>query len=164
MVQVLKQGFCTTIYTTNLMTTVVVCPPSVVLCNNNKVVGEFMDEKYREGMNVLSSMQFQFRIQILFILSSSVLFLSLIQLVVSCTIRPLYICIHSKIDGVYIPRRERCMHAYLQSLLVGTLSQEKILLQLEGINLKQGIDIRFGKSQLLTRMMMKEQSQPSPIR
>ena len=125
MVQVLKQGFCTTIYTTNLMTTIVVCPPSVVMCNNNKGVGAFMEEKYREGMNVISSMQFQFRIQILFILSSSFLFLSLFQLVVACTISPLYICIHSKIDGVQIPRRERCMHAYFHSPLVGAPTQEQ---------------------------------------
>ena len=125
MVQVLKQGFRTTIYTTNLMTTVVVFPPPAVLCNNNKGVGAFMEEKYREGMNVLSSMQFQFRIQILFILSSSVLFLSLFQLVVACIIRPLYICIQSKIDGLQIPRRERCMHSYFHSPLVGAPTQEQ---------------------------------------
>ena len=124
MVQVLKQGFHTEIYTTNLMTTVVVFPPSIVLCNNNNGVGAFMEDKYREGMNVLSSMQFQFRIQILFILSSSFLFLSLFQLVVACTISPLYICIHSKIDGVQIPRREICMHAYFHSHLVGAPTQE----------------------------------------
>ena len=124
-VQVLEQGFRTTIYTTKLMTTIVVCPPSVVLCNNNKGVGAFMEEKYREGMNVLSSMQFQFRIQILFILSSSVLFLIFFQLVVSCKIMPLYISIHSTIDGVQIPRRERCMHAYFHSPLVGAPTQEQ---------------------------------------
>ena len=125
MVQELKLGFCTTIYTTKLMTTTIVYPPSTVLCNNNKGVGAFMEEKYREGMNVLSSMQFQFRIQILFILSNSVLFLSLFQLVVACTIRTLYICIHSKIDGAQIPRRERCMHAYFHSPLVGAPTQEQ---------------------------------------
>ena len=38
------------------MTTVVVCPPLAVMGNNNNGVGAFMEEKYRKGMNVLSSM------------------------------------------------------------------------------------------------------------